>query len=121
MPLGGCTFGALPIDSGALGLAVEGVHAGFDGEKEMVRGDEVMGGAIEVAAMAGDGLVDQAGFVGGELFDPLHEDEVVGEVGTFEGVFDTGGGGADGGADAGFPGWVHGELAGVEVVFAGVA
>ena len=72
--MGGGAFGALPVDPGAFGVSVEGVHAGFDGEEEGVGGDEVVGAAIEVAVVAGDGLVEKTGFVGGKFFDPQHEE-----------------------------------------------
>ncbi|HEY3439539.1 MAG TPA: hypothetical protein VGK29_02255 [Paludibaculum sp.] len=105
---------------GALGLAVELASAGLNGEEEGVGGGEVVGGA-GLVAMGGNGLVEQAGFEGEELDDPLGEDDVVDEAGALGGVFDLGGAAGDDIVDAVLPGW--GELMGfgVEVVFAGVA
>jgi len=105
---------------GALGLAVELAGAGLDGEEEGVGGGEVVSGA-SLVAMGGDGLVEQAGFEGEELDDPLGKDDVVDEAGALGGVFDLGGAAGDDIVDAVLPGW--GDLMGfgVEVVFAGVA
>jgi len=105
---------------GALGLAVELASAGLDGEKEGVGGGEVVGGA-GLVAMGGDGLVEQAGFEGEELDDPLGEHDVVDDTGALGGVLDFGGAAGDDIVDAFLPGW--GDLVGfgVEVVFASVA
>jgi len=103
-----------------LGLAVELVEFRPDDEEKRVFDAEFVDAAME-AAMAADGLVQQAGFEGGQFPGPLREEEVVPTEGAFGGVFDASGGGLDDSPDAGLPGGVEGEFLRKEVVFAGVA
>jgi hypothetical protein len=111
---------AIPGFPGELGLAVKLVAFRCDDEEERVFDAELVDAAME-AAMAEDGLVQQAGFEGGEFFGPLCEEQIVAEKGSFGGVFDAGGGGLDDGADAGLPDGVEGELLRKQVMLAGVA
>ena len=76
---------------------------------------------IEVAAIFGDRLTDQAGFEERQFLDPLHEEEIAGEEVSFGGVFDAGGDRFDDGPDAGLPCGGDDQFASEEVVFAGVA
>ena len=100
-------------------MAAESVSTGFNGEEEGIAEGESVDAAVEVA-MVGDGLVEEADFVIDELLDPESEDEEAGEAGSFEGVFDGGGEGFHDRPDAGLPGGMEGEFAGVEVGFTGV-
>ncbi len=93
--------------------------AGFDGEEEGV----VLGivvDAARVAALAGDGLVDEAGFEGEQFDDPLIKNEVRDGGGEFAGVVDGGEARLDDFPDAGPPGGREFVFFGVEMVPAGV-
>jgi len=114
-------LGAFPLETGAVGVAMERMHSGADGEEERIGGGEVVDAAGEVAVVAGNGVVEESRLEGGEFLDPLHEEEVAGErlpLGRILHGFD---GGTDDGCYALLPHGVDGELAGIEMVGAGVA
>lgn len=116
---GGPEFRALPLFPGAGGVSVEPVEFGLDHQEAGVLHTEGVHAAIDVL-MAGDGLIEEAGFEGEEFEAPLVEEGVLGEELAHDRVGDGGGGGFDDVLDALLPGGRDGELAGVEVVLAGV-
>lgn len=113
-------FCPFPGEARLFGLTVEFVGAAANDEEEGVVAGVVADAASE-AALAGDGLIEEPGLEGEQFDEPLFEEEVMDEVGAFDGVFDGGGAGLDEVRDAGFPRGRDEEFAGVDVVFAGVA
>jgi len=103
-----------------LGLGAELVELRPDHEEKRVFYAEFVDAAME-AAMAEDGLVQQAGFEGGQFLAPLRQEQVVPAESALGGVFDAGYGGLDDIADASLPDGVDGEFLPKEVVLAGVA
>lgn len=116
---GGEELCALPLFPGAGGVSAEPVEFGLDHQEAGVLHAEGVYAAIDVL-MAGDGLIEEAGFESEEFEAPLVEEGVLGEELAHDRVGDGGGGGFDDVLDALLPGGRDGEFAGVEVVLAGV-